>query len=265
MNLKEKFNNDGFVILKNVVSTDLIEQAKDLTEDIIDYFDHTDTDPFDQFFMNHRVDQGTLYDLYFRHPEFQQLATHKGVIGALREIVGEDFFLYENSLVYKPKGKKNAVPWHQDFMNRTDEPSKFIIWVALDDVTIANGALKFIPGSHKNGFLPYFQVKGETHHTRLKLDGVDLDNYIHGEMEAGDVLIFHHLVIHSSDLVDVDEPRRAYRFSVQGFKQLFSPRCVPVVLSGGRPKAYKNASPRIINKSLLKKFINKVGNRLSNI
>ena len=52
-------------------------------------------------------------------------------------------------------------------MNRTDEPEKFIVWIALDDVTVDNGALKFIPGSHKNGFLPYHRVKGQTHHTRL--------------------------------------------------------------------------------------------------
>ena len=262
--IAKKVDRDGFIVLKNAIPHELVHEARELTKEIIDYFeDDHHKDPFKNHLHRHRVDNGALYDLYFRHPEFQKLASHSNVVGALKEIIGENLFMYENTLVYKPKGKNNEVPWHQDFMDRKDEPTKYVIWVALDDVTVENGALKFIPGSHKNGFLPWFKVKGETHHTRLKLDGVDLDSYEHGIMNAGDVLIFHHLVIHGSDRVSVNQPRRAYRFSAQGFSEIYSPRCVPVVLSGGRPSSYINSKPKTNNKPVYKRLINSLGKKMA--
>jgi phytanoyl-CoA hydroxylase len=262
-NIKETFDNQGFVVLENLIEDNLINDAVAVFNDIEDYFSKNSYDPFNDFLMEHRTDQGALYDLYFRHPEYQKLTNHPKLIEGLKSIMGPDIFLYESALVYKPKDKKNEVPWHQDFMNRTDEPEKFIVWIALDDVTVDNGALKFIPGSHKNGFLPYHRVKGETHHTRLNLDGIDLENYKYGEMKKGDALIFHHLLLHSSDRISSDKPRRAYRFSLQGFEQIFSPRCVPVVLSGGGMATYAKATKKSTDKPSWKKMINKFGEKLA--
>ncbi len=262
--LKNKFDHQGFVVIKNMIEEPLLQDAIEVFNEVERYFEKSSYDPFDDFLMEHRTDQGAMYDLYFRHPEYQKITTHPNLIENLKAIMGPDILLYESALVYKPKGKKNEVPWHQDFMNRTDEPEKFIIWVALDDVTISNGALKFIPGSHKNGFLPWHRVKGETHHTRLNLDGIDLDNFEYGEMKKGDILIFHHLLLHSSDRISSEKPRRAYRFSVQNFEQVFSPRCVPVVLSGGNPSStYKNATKKSTDKPKWKKAINKIGKKLA--
>lgn len=266
-NIKSKFENDGYIVLKKVFEPKELEDVIALTDEIIDWSEKYLEDPFQEYFMRHRSDQGVLYDLYCRHPEFRRLVDKKELIEPLKEIMGENFFLYENSLIYKPKGKYNEVPWHQDFMNRTKEPSKFIVWIALDDVKISNGALKFIPESHKNGFGSYHKVRGETHHTRLDLSGVDVSKYKYGEMKKGDVLIFHHLVIHGSDSVDVSEPRRAYRFAAQGIKQVFTPRSVPIMLSGGNPEAFVTAgyNKKYKKSGLVSKAANKLGRYLMSI
>jgi len=261
--IKEKFDNQGYIVFSSDIESSLIEDARKLTEEIVSYFEKGNPDPFEEYCYPHRVDQGALYDLYARHPEFQRLASHPNLINKLTQIIGPDIFMYENTLVYKPKGKNNEVPWHQDFMNRTDEPTKYVIWVALDDVSIENGALKFIPGSHKLGFQKWFRVKNETHHTRLKLEGVDVDKFEYGIMKAGDILVFHHLVIHGSDLVNSDEPRRAYRFSAQNFEQIYSPRGIPIVLAGGRPTVYSKSRSKKANKNIIKKLINNLGEKLS--
>ena len=258
--LKSQFANDGYIVLKNLFQDEELEEVKQLTDSIIKWSEKSLEDPFDKYFMRHRSDQGVLYDLYCRHPEFRRLVDKESLLEALEDIIGKDYFLYENSLIYKPEGKQNAVPWHQDFMNRKDEPSKYIIWIALDDVKISNGALKFIPGSHKGGFRSFYKVKGETHHTRLDLSGIDISNFKYGEMKKGDVLIFHHLVIHSSDLVDVKEPRRAYRFAAQGIDQVFTPRSVPIMLRGGKPESFVDLG---YNKAYKKKiFISKVAHKI---
>ncbi len=273
------FEDHGFVILENVFEESTLKKMRDLTDRVVAYGEKNLEDPFSKYYMRHRTDQGALYDLFQRHPEFQDMAKNEKILNSIAKIVGDDIFLYENSLVYKPKGKNNEVPWHQDFINRPQEPLKYIAWIALDDVKVDNGAMKVIPGSHKHGFLPWFSIPGETHHTRLQLDGIPLDDFIFAELKAGDVLIFNQLLLHSSDRIVSEMPRRAYRISYQGFDQIFTPRSTPIVLKGGSPesieKRYSNAykAPETVKKEIAKpvkknvliRFLNKVGNRLQRL
>lgn len=230
----------GFKLLKGTIPESTLVNLRALTDDIIAYADAGYDDPFAAYYMRHRNDNGALYDLYQRHPEFDELARNKTVLDSIAETLGEDIFIYENSLVYKPHGKQNAVPWHQDFINRPEEPKKIIAWFALDDVRIANGAMQVIPKSHKKGFLPWFTVAGETHHTRLKPEFIPTPELaVSAEMCAGDVLIFDQLLVHGSQEVHSELPRRAFRVSYQGFDEIYTPRAVPIVVRGGSPSALR--------------------------
>lgn len=256
---------NGFTIVDSVVPQQTLERLRSLTAEICEYADLGLEDPFQKYYLRHRADQGVLYDLFQRHPEFQEITKSKEILDILEHFVGPDIFLYENSLVYKPKDSDNAVPWHQDFINRADEPHKFIAWYALDDVRVANGAMQVIPGSHKNGFLPWHHVPGETHHTRLNLDGVDVETAVPVEVKAGSVLIFDQLLVHGSKKINSTEDRRAFRASYQGFDQVFTPRGTPIVLRGGSPNSLQNRYPNphvepVPEPQPEPTFINRVGN-----
>lgn len=270
----EKLKSEGYVVLNKVFSEEALRPIRELTDRIIKYGESSLKDPFESYYLRHRVDQGALYDLFQRHPEFQDLAKSKEILEALTGILGDDIFLYENSLVYKPKGKSNEVPWHQDFIDRPNEPTKLIAWIALDDVKVSNGALKVIPESHKIGFLPWHTVKGETHHTRVNTNGVDFSKAKYIELNSGDVLIFHQLLLHGSDKVDANEARRAYRISYQGFDNIFTPRGTPIVVHGGSPESLSIRYPdkfapaleeKEPKKSLFKRALNKLGRKLSEL
>ncbi len=214
-----ELRDTGFVLLKGIFSEAELQPLRQLTDRIVAYAEQHLEDPFADYYLRHRSDQGVLYDLFQRHPEFQSVARKKELLDVLEGVIGKDIFMYENCLVYKPKGKNNAVPWHQDFINRPNEPVKYISWVAMDDVTIDNGAMKLIPGSHRKGFLPMYRVKGETHHDRIKPEYIEEDKAQYVTMQAGDALLFNQLVVHSSDLVNSTKPRRAFRASYQSFEQ----------------------------------------------
>ncbi len=272
-NIKSEIDINGYAILRKVLDVNVLKSIGHLTNRIIDYGEKNLEDPFSNYYLRHRTDQGALYDLFQRHPEFQDLAKNKTILSSLEEVLGNDIFLYENSLVYKPKGKRNEVPWHQDFINRPNEPIKYIAWRAFDQINRENGALKVIPGSHKSGFLPWFTVEGETHHTRVKPEYVDESKAVYVELNAGDVLIFHQLILHGSDRITETSPRRAYRVSYQGFDSIFTPRGTPIVLKGGSPESLEQKfahpghnSGDLLNKRqkpFIRKIINKIGNRLS--
>lgn len=267
-NYKTNFEEHGFVILKNVFNEEELNRVRTLQEKITAYADKGLVDPFLPWSISHRSDQGVLYDLHQRHPEFQTMTTNSQVLDCLESILGKDIFLYENSLIYKPKGRSNGVPWHQDFISRPHEPLKIIVWMALDKVTKENGALQIIPGSHKNGHLPWHRVHGETHHDRVNMEFVDKyrDKIVFVELEPGDVLLFNMLVMHGSDEVHSDLPRRAYRCSYQSLeKKIYSPRQSPIVVRGGDPEKlsfYYPDKKAITKPNLIQKILRRAGNKL---
>ena len=239
------FEDNGFIVLKGLYGEELIDSARngvlsyasDLSFDEIDHGIH---------FLRDRKDQGVLYDSYFKFPSIRKLMQNTALIQFFEEVFDDGAILYESSIVYKPKGKHNEVPFHQDFMNRGGE-RKLIVWVALDEVTIDNGALKVVPQSHKGGYRKFIKVKGETHHTRL--EGWESFNEYSKfvEMKKGDVLVFDARLIHGSERVDVTSTRFAARFAVSSLAEKNIPRCVPVILSSDNKlfssKVKKGAEP----------------------
>lgn len=262
----EGLRSDGYTVLRGVHDDERLAPLRDLTDRIAAYADLDLHDPFSAYYLEHRNDQGTLYDLYQRHPEFRPLAESADVLRVLEQVVGRDIFMYENSLVAKPKGRANAVPWHQDFISRSDEPQKYISWTALDDVHTGNGAMSAIPGSHRNGYLEWFRVRGETHHDRLVDGQVDPDEAVVLEMRAGDVLVFDARLVHGSPECHSDEPRRGYRVSFQGFETVSTPRGAPIVVWGGAPESVAEWFPQPRRSPpAWRAFVRKIGRRLSTI
>jgi phytanoyl-CoA hydroxylase len=257
---REQFKREGFVIHRSVHAAPLLERMRGVVERVIDLAEAAPGDVFSNHYLKHRTDQGVLYDLYQRFPEFVDLARSAPVVEAVQALYGPNFFLYENSLVFKPKGRENAVPWHQDFMGYPHQPGKVIAWMALDDVDVENGCMYAIPGSHVRGYLPWYRLRGQTHHTRIRPEFVDDSKAVALEMKAGDVLLFNACLIHSSREVHSARPRRAYRAAYQDFGASELPRGSPIVISLKDPAALKRRYDYEPNK--LKWVIHRVGKRL---
>lgn len=264
-----EFDRDGFVVLHKVFDADTLERMRQTLVDIVEYAEKGLEDPFLRYYLKHRADQGVLYDLLQRHPEFHEMARNPRVLDALEQVLGPDIFLYENSVVYKPKGRQNGVPYHQDFISRSDEPVKYIAWMAVDRVTKESGALKVLPGSHKGGFQKWYRVPGETHHDRIDNSSLDFSNEIHVELDPGDVLIFNQLVVHGSDEMHTNSLRLVYRASYQSFDEIFVPRGAPIVMRGGKPASLSRRWPEAHQepkrKALVARVLNRIGRKLTSI
>ncbi len=258
---RERFARDGFTIVRAAFPAAQMAAARALAGELVELAERNPSDVFTRHYLPHRPDQGVLYDLYQRFPEFAALARHEPLVDAIRAIWSRNFFLYENSLVYKPRHGDNAVPWHQDFMGRRGEPPKLIAWMALDDVDEANGCVYAVPGSHRDGFRPWVRVRGETHHTRAVTDGVDLASAVPVEMRAGDVLLFHCALLHSSREIRCEQPRRAYRAAYQSFESARVPRGSPIVISlEDRSELLR---PYDYEPGRVKWFVHRIGRRLA--
>jgi len=114
----------------------------------------------------------------------------------LQQLIGADVEFLSAKAVFKDGTIDFPSPWHQDWFY-WEGPAKMSIWIALDDASVANGCLKFIPGSHKRVF-PRKHFPGEGFGFRIEdkeLAGLPVATL---EVKRGDAVFFHDLAAHSS-------------------------------------------------------------------
>mgnify|MGYP002631430478 CR=1 FL=1 len=92
---------------------------------------------------------------YLRFPWVYELATRPGLLDIVEDIVGPDIMIYHNALWAKRGGGGHYVSWHQDNTYFGHYPCEVLsMWIALTPVTVENGCMQFLPGTHKLGQLP---------------------------------------------------------------------------------------------------------------
>jgi len=101
----------------------------------------------------------------------------------------------------KPPGVDGRHPLHQDLRYFRLRPPEGIVaaWTALSRCTRETGCLAVVPGSHRGSFHDHGDPDWEfVNHAFYGIDGVDRDTRVHIEMEPGDTVFFHPLLIHGS-------------------------------------------------------------------
>jgi ectoine hydroxylase-related dioxygenase (phytanoyl-CoA dioxygenase family) len=95
-----------------------------------------------------------IVNIWRAHPAFERHLRRPELVEMVAQLTPTDTLrVWHDQIQYKPPAVGTATKWHQDFPAwPVLEPADLCTaWVALDDVTIANGCLRFVPGSHRWG------------------------------------------------------------------------------------------------------------------
>jgi phytanoyl-CoA hydroxylase len=105
-------------------------------------------------------------------------------------------------LINKPPGVDGRHPLHQDLLYFPFRPADRIVgtWTAMVRCHRGNGGLAVVPGSHKGELLEHESPDWE--HVNFLYVGArsrgEAPPRVHLEMEPGDTLFFHPLLLHGS-------------------------------------------------------------------
>ena len=121
---------------------------------------------------------------------------------------------WHDQLFCKPARHGGVVAWHQDYSywTRTQPMAHLTCWIALDDSTVDNGCIQYIPGSHRWDLLPITGLAGDMDAIREVLTDEQWRRFqepVAIEMKAGYGSFHHPLMIHGSQENRTDGPRRA--------------------------------------------------------
>ncbi len=139
-------------------------------------------------------------------------AQHPGLMSAVRSLIGEEIYSLSSNIFNKPPGVDGKHPMHQDLRYFKIGPADKIVgvWTAMFPATRESGCLAVIPGSHTRGMLEHESPDWEfVNHGFFGIEDLDLSQRQHVELQPGDTLLFHPLLIHGSGTNTSDHFRRA--------------------------------------------------------
>lgn len=153
----------------------------------------------------------TVRDRHLDMPELFELFSRPAIVDRLAQLLGPDLILWRSQVFNQMPGAP-PITWHQattymleDYQRPVLEPEdidhlfQLTVWIAVDEATIENGCMQFLPGTHR----------GRTR--TLTLDGKDgfyaahfeLDRFTDAEvlpmeLKPGEFIIFSERTIHGS-------------------------------------------------------------------
>jgi hypothetical protein len=130
-----------------------------------------------------------------------------------KQLLGPEATLSADNAVLKPGRIGGVTPWHQDeaYNNPQFYQEQITIWIALFDTTPANGALAFIPRSHKLGILRHRLNGGSGEANSIECCGeFDRTAAKQCPIRAGGITVHHGCTIHGASRNLSDGPRLGY-------------------------------------------------------
>jgi ectoine hydroxylase-related dioxygenase (phytanoyl-CoA dioxygenase family) len=145
---------------------------------------------------------------------YSAIARSARVVRSMESLMGEEVYHYHHKLMLKEPRIGGAWEWHQDYGYWYNYgclyPAMASCYIAIDRAHRGNGCLQVIPGSNHLGRLDHGKVGGQTgcdpERVAAILERLTLE-YV--EMQPGDGLFFHGLVLHRSDQNQSPDPRWA--------------------------------------------------------
>ena len=142
----------------------------------------------------------------------RELTCAPGLAGIAAQLLDtEGVRLWQDQALYKEAGGQETTPHQDQTFWPIGEEGLISAWIPFDDVTLENGAMSYVPGSHRVGRLKVVDI---THST----DPYDIlnDPALGGavpepvEVKAGSVVWHHGLTVHQAAANTTSATRRVF-------------------------------------------------------
>ena len=150
-------------------------------------------------------------------PVFDAFSRTSALAAVVESLGYDDPVLLQSMYIFKPPRIGGEVYCHQDSTFLYTDPESCIgFWFALEDATIENGCMHFIPGAHKGALkeLHYRDDSGKMTFKTLDDSPWPENATVPAEVKAGSMVIFDGRAPHLSGANLSDKSRHAYTVHV---------------------------------------------------
>jgi phytanoyl-CoA hydroxylase len=150
-------------------------------------------------------------------PEFDAFSRTPELAGLAASIGFDDPAIIQSMYIFKPPGIGGEVLCHQDSTYIYTEPESCVgFWFALEDATVDNGCMHFIPGAHREPLRKrnYRDASGRIVNEVVDETPFDMDKALPAAVTAGTLVMFDGRAPHFSAPNMSDKSRHAYTLHV---------------------------------------------------
>jgi len=280
------YRKEGYIGVEGVLNAAETEELGRVTDEFVErsrqvseHDDIFDLEP------GHSAEQPRLRRIKnpaAHHPAYDRALRHPGILGIVAQLIGPAIRCNGQKLNLKSAEFGSPVEWHQDwaFYPHTND-DLLAVGIALDDMTLENGCLLVIPGSHQGPILDHHQ--GGRFVGAVTQEGFDDGAAAPVQLRAGGISIHHARLLHGSLPNTSARPRRLLLFqycagdawpvmgsSMEAWEQsllcgdlTYQPRVTPVPIRLPLPPAVRQGSiyesQTVLEKSTFRKAREKVG------
>ena len=207
---KQLFREEGYMILEKIVPNEHLQLLRDNCQSFIDATDAEMTAKgVDRLGISAKGKRYFVANCYKKAPELGRFIFSELMAEVCRATLGGEAFLFWDQYVVKGPDKDSSFSWHQDSgYVHLDSPMYVTCWITLDDVTLENGTVYFLPYSQAG-------IRSVVKHLRDERTN-DLVGYFGKEpgipavVPAGSIVAFSSYVFHRSGPNLTDKLRRVY-------------------------------------------------------
>ncbi len=216
----DEFFHQGFLVVKKAqIATPEVEWCRDLLMSMIQRgIGRNDGRNFDLSARDGGVEgpspqifRPSLYANELTHWPYRKIG-----LAIAKQLLGPEASLDSDSAILKPGHKSGPTPWHQDeaYNDPRFYEEQVTIWIALFDTTVDNGAMTFIPGSHRLGILPHRLHGGSKQANSIECyEGFNPKDGVACPIPAGAMTIHHGRTLHGASSNRSDSDRLGYIFN----------------------------------------------------
>ncbi|MEI7551172.1 MAG: phytanoyl-CoA dioxygenase family protein [Verrucomicrobiota bacterium] len=143
------YQRDGYIQLNDVITGDDLTAFRDAVAAVVKE-DTARLDPnrtrnsYEQIFIQ-------CVNVWQRSPAVKSYVLHRRLGSIASRLSGLSVRLWHDHALFKEPHTGAKTPWHQDtpYWPHQQKMHQLTLWVALQDATIQNGCMSFLPGTQK--------------------------------------------------------------------------------------------------------------------
>jgi len=219
-NIAGCFQRDGFVLVEGFYSRDEVET---LGRELNRYIEQVVPRLESRYVFRESGDDSPIKHLTCPddHDDyFKQMLARRATLEVVEACLGTPAAPICSEVFYKHAHVGTETPYHQDNAYLHFDPADgVVVWVALDDVTVDNGAMHYRKGAFALGDLDHFETNLPLFSKQL---AAELDPVRYAEVPAvikrGGAAIHHIQTPHCAGPNHTDHDRRAFVCNYQGVR-----------------------------------------------
>jgi Phytanoyl-CoA dioxygenase (PhyH) len=205
------------------------------------------------------ADSYSISTAHLKHAPVYDVLTDARIVNVVKDLLGPDVVAWGSHFFCKMPRDGRRVAWHQDASYWPLSPAKTVtVWLAIDDVDMENGGMRFIRGSHRFGHLTYRASRADENNVldQTVENAEDYGTRVDVPLRAGEVSIHCDLLLHGSEANDSDRRRcgLTLRYCAAEVRAELGWNAKGIVVSGRDPDGHWANPPRPLPDSSLPDF-----------